>query len=288
MYKLLIVDDEEYVRNGIRNTFNWPDFGFQVIGTAENGRKALEFVQAQRPHAVLSDIIMPEMDGLEFTGELQQLYPEINVVLLSAYSEFKYAQQAIKFGVKAFLLKPVEETEIETVFRSLSQQLSSRERVRPSISLNAVSPSSPPVGHSANPLSSHKNEGLYRITGEWQKDRAGTEEPSGTEVDSYITKAKRYVTEHFDQKITLEEVAKLLYITPAYFSVYFKKETGQNFVDFITYVRVEKAKELLRRSEYKVKEIAVKIGYDDYTYFCKIFRKLEGVTPLEFRSQYVR
>jgi len=249
MYDLLIVDDEEYVRNGIKNTYPWEQYGFRVIGTADNGYTALQLIDATRPHVVITDIMMPVMDGLAFAERVKDRYPAIQIVLLSAYNEFVYAQRGIRYGVREYLLKPLDEGELEKTFRALANRLDFGDI---------------DSGHTVDAVAYKR----------------------GKEQDNYITQAKQYVAEHFARKITLDDIAKALFITPAYFSVMFKKETGQNFIDYVAEVRVKKAKELLRRSDYRVKEIAIRVGYDDYAYFCKIFRKIEGITPLEFRSNH--
>lgn len=249
MYDLLIVDDEPYMREGIKSTYDWNSYGFQVVDTAENGREALEIIRIKRPHVVLTDIVMPEMDGLEFMEQVNRLYPEVNVVLVSAHSNFKYAHKAISHGVKGYLLKPIDEIELEVVFNSLREQL------------------------------------IGNVSKETKSQHAPIEfEYSNTTDNNYISRAKQYVMDNYEKRITLEEVSRYLYITAGYFGFIFKKETGCNFIDYIVSVKLDRAKHMLRHSDYKVKEISLRIGYDDYTYFCKIFKKIEGCTPLEYRS----
>lgn len=251
-HQLLIVDDEEYVRNGLKKRYAWRELGFRVVGTCRNGREALDFVNANRPHVVLTDIMMPGMSGLELAAHIHQSYPQIHVVLLSAYNEFKFAQQAIKSGVKGYLVKPAAEEDVKELFTSIAKTLL-------------------PVAEQED--SPAPNEELY---------------PQRSHEKQWITHAKQYVEAHLGNKITLQEVAGELYLTPAYFSIFFKKETGQNFIDYVTYVKIQKAKQLLQHSDLLVKDIAYHVGYDDYSYFCKIFRKLVGSTPLDYRSSQMR
>lgn len=263
MYDLLIVDDEEYVLNGMRNAYPWQQLGFRVAGTSGNGLEALNFVRSEQPHVVLTDVMMPELDGLELAGMIRNEFPHICVVLLSAYNDFKFAQQAIRHGVKGYLLKPAEESEVHAMFSDICTELTTKGGI------------GKPTAH---------DQGK---DGTLESARSG-HMVSDNDEKQFVIMAKRYVSDKIDCKITMEEVAKSLYITPAYFSVAFKKETGQNFIDYIMQVKIEKAKKLLQSSDYRVKDIAVKIGYDDYTYFCKIFKKIEGKTPLEYRSEKMR
>lgn len=101
---------------------------------------------------------------------------------------------------------------------------------------------------------------------------------------SFIAKAQAYISGNFGSKLTLEQIAKAVYVHPSYLSTSFKKETGQSLVDYINVVRIERAKELLNWSESLVKDIALQVGYEDYGYFCKVFKKSEGMSPLEFRA----
>lgn len=253
MYNLLIVDDEQYVREGLRCSYNWSRYGFQVMDTAENGRMALEIIKHKRPHVVLTDIVMPEMDGLEFTRHVRLLYPDVNVVLVSSYENFHYARRAISYGVKGYLLKPIEEEELTSVFNSLRHRL---------------------VSDGARGLDKQRDAHTVDTI-------AGAERFDDNE---YILKAKQFVQDHYEDRITLEEVSKHLHITAGYFGSIFKRETGQNFIDYVISIKMDKAKNMLRYSDSKVKDISARLGYYDYTYFCKIFKKNEGCTPLEYRT----
>ncbi|WP_171645623.1 response regulator [Paenibacillus phytorum] len=129
MYKVLIVDDEKNIRERLVTSFPWNETGFQVIGSASDGQKALELIEQHVPHVVLTDIRMPEMNGLELAKAIQETYPHIKVLILSAYDDFKYAQDAIRFGVKGYLLKPVMKDEIVDVMSGLAIELKKDEEI---------------------------------------------------------------------------------------------------------------------------------------------------------------
>ena len=109
--KVLIVDDEYLVRQGIKHLLNWEEEGFQMVGEAGNGREALEMVSVLRPHIVITDIVMPVMDGEEFARKLKAMYPEIEIIVLSSFSEFEYVKSTFQSGVADYILKPTLETE---------------------------------------------------------------------------------------------------------------------------------------------------------------------------------
>ncbi|MFC0329849.1 helix-turn-helix domain-containing protein [Paenibacillus sepulcri] len=101
---------------------------------------------------------------------------------------------------------------------------------------------------------------------------------------SEILEAQQYVTKHINKKITLEEVADILHINSSYFSRLFKKETGHNFINYVTFAKMERAKELLDKTGISVEKIAEKLGYDNKSYFTKLFKKHTGSTPGEYRG----
>ncbi|WP_438347765.1 response regulator transcription factor [Paenibacillus sp. FA6] len=109
--KVLIVDDEYLVRQGIKHLLNWEEEGFQMVGEAGNGREALDMVSVLRPHIVITDIVMPVMDGEEFARQLKATYPEIEIIVLSSFSEFEYVKSTFQSGVADYILKPTLETE---------------------------------------------------------------------------------------------------------------------------------------------------------------------------------
>lgn len=119
MYRVMIIDDEKYIRKSIRNRMDWEKFGITEIEEAGNGEEALALLDEFNPQIVLVDIRMPKMDGLAFIEEAKKTHPDIDYVILSAYSDFSYAKSAIKLGVEAYLLKPVDEEELGKLLQEL-------------------------------------------------------------------------------------------------------------------------------------------------------------------------
>jgi len=103
-------------------------------------------------------------------------------------------------------------------------------------------------------------------------------------VSSLILKAREYIDKNFSNEITLEDVAKEVNISPHYFSRLYKEETGENFIEYLTSVRINKAKELIETGGYSIKEICYMTGYGDPNYFSRIFKKVMGVTPSEYKE----
>lgn len=109
MYKVMLVDDEKIILDGISQMIDWTSLGTRLIGTASNGVEAYERIKELLPDIVVSDIRMPGMDGLELVAAVHRSHPGIRFVLLSGFGEFDYASRAMQYGVKHYLLKPTNE-----------------------------------------------------------------------------------------------------------------------------------------------------------------------------------
>lgn len=118
MYKVIIVDDEPMVREGLRASLEWDLYGLEIAGEASNGNEALSLVQAVNPHIIITDIKMPIMDGIEFIEQLKNYEINTKIIILSGYSDYKYLKQAIKLGVESYLLKPIDNEELSSLLVS--------------------------------------------------------------------------------------------------------------------------------------------------------------------------
>ena len=123
MYTLLIVDDEPLIRNGVKKIIDWESLGFSEICLAEDGQEALDIVRTRRIDLVLTDIVMPFMDGLELTRILSREYPDTHVVILTGHEDFEYAQQSIGLGVKNYILKPVGAETLNRKMKEICENL---------------------------------------------------------------------------------------------------------------------------------------------------------------------
>ncbi|MEA1911949.1 MAG: response regulator, partial [Spirochaetota bacterium] len=123
MYKLIFVDDEAIVRDGISSCIPWGQNSFELAGLFEHGLQALDYMKNNHVDVVISDINMPRMDGLTLSRRIEEQYPEVIVLLLTGYDEFEYAQEAIKSKVREFLLKPITADELSSVLARLEGEL---------------------------------------------------------------------------------------------------------------------------------------------------------------------
>ena len=126
MYKVLLVDDERIILEGISAIVNWRECGATLIGTARNGLEAKAFIDQERPDIVITDIRMPGMDGLQLVEQVKEADPDIEFIMLSGFSDFDYARTAMRCGVKHYLVKPCNEQAIAAALKETVDVLNSR------------------------------------------------------------------------------------------------------------------------------------------------------------------
>ena len=130
MYKVFLVDDEIVIREGIRNSFPWEENGFTLVGEAPDGELALQTMQDVKPDILITDIRMPFMDGMQLCEAVSHTMPWVQIVILSGYDDFTYAQQAISLGVKEYLLKPVSAQELLEVLERIAGRIREERRAQ--------------------------------------------------------------------------------------------------------------------------------------------------------------
>jgi len=250
MYKLIIIEDDYQIRTGLSNFFPWSEIGYDLSGSFENGRQALDFIRrTNNVDVVLSDIRMPVMDGLEFAVELKKINSKTLVVFLTAYRDFNYAYQALNLGVKNYIVKSTKFDELVSVFKKIKEEFD----------------------HNCQSLT---GTGFSKISGKSAAD-------SGN--DRLIRKVKEYAISDIGNA-TLQSIAEHVNINPIYLSRYFKEKTGMNFIDFIVKVKMEKAAELLKEKSIKILDISELVGYSNEKNFSRAFKKYYGVCPVDYRK----
>lgn len=124
MIKVLIVDDEYIMRQGLKYMLNWEQEGFEIIGEATNGLEAFSIIQKNQPHIVICDIVMPMMDGVDFSMMLHKTYPSIQIIILSGYDNFEYVKQTLMNGVMDYVLKPtLNQEELRKILYKAAQRI---------------------------------------------------------------------------------------------------------------------------------------------------------------------
>ncbi|EMS73971.1 response regulator transcription factor [Ruminiclostridium cellobioparum] len=252
MFNILIVDDEEIIRKGLTKLIELSNSNFRVAGEASDGKKGLELAIKLNPDVVIVDVEMPLMNGLEMIDMIMKTESGTKFIVLSAHTDYRYTRHAIKSGVVDYLMKPVNRFELSDLLKSIEKDIESEKSCR-------------------DTASRQKDEGA-----------GGGEEPRSERKT--IEAAKEYINKNFFNSISLESVARHVHMNTNYFSSLFKKETGENFIDYLTKVRVEKAKTLLANPNLKIHEICQIVGYYSTKHFARLFKEMVGMTPSEYRA----
>lgn len=123
MYRVVLIDDESIIVEGLRRVVKWADYGCQVVGTASDAEEGAELIRQLRPHILFTDIRMPGQDGLSMLAGIRSEFPNMQVAVLTGYRDFSYAQEAIRLGVTRFLLKPSKMDEIREALQTMAERL---------------------------------------------------------------------------------------------------------------------------------------------------------------------
>ncbi len=266
--KILIADDEPLIRKGIRTIIQRADKGWTVIAEAEDGYIAIEKAKQELPDIVITDVKMPGMDGIELAKRFKKLSSDIAVIIISGYAEFNLARNALQQGVEDYLLKPTKPEELIALLTKVQNKLEAdRDRKRQEHDLF---------------------EEIKRLKTLCKAESAPDLTDGGYDhknIRKVVKMAIDYIEQNYNDTLSLQNLAKAVYMNPSYFSSLFKQQTGYGFSDYLVQVRVEHAKQLLiDQPNLKSYEIANQIGYKDAKYFTQIFKKLTGYTPMEYRE----
>ncbi|WP_342561027.1 response regulator [Paenibacillus sp. FSL R7-0345] len=268
--RVLIVDDEYYFRQLLIRLVDWASAGFKVVAEAEEGSAALRIIEEQAIDLIITDIEMPNMNGLDFIKAVRKLDSAAKLIFITSYDNFSYAQQAISLGADHYLLKPVDEDAVEQALAAIRAQLTEK-------------------WEAERYLSRLKIEAGYVQEPEAENVQEERRHSSGKRL---INNAIAYVTSHYaEDTLSLQSTASALFVNPSYLSHMFKKETGESFVEYVTNARLAQAMELLSQGiaadeteAPKVATIARQVGYKDPFYFSKCFKKRYGITPNKVHS----
>lgn len=255
--RILIADDEPIERMVASKTIqNY--FGDEVeLFWAENGREAIAAFREHNCQIALLDISMPGIDGLAAAEEIRKENSECSIIFLTAYDEFDYAKRAIKVRALDYLLKPSTSKELLAVLEE-AVYISRKH------------------GTKANPLPQEADAEEKDERQEVIKNQVLAEHIRG------------YIEAHYMEDISLQDAAKLLRYSDAYFCRFFKQNFDKSFIMYLSELRIKKAKELLDDITINVKDIGQRVGYHDSSYFTKVFKRITGVTPSEYRYRIIK
>ena len=263
MIRLLIADDERLEREALAEMVTRRFVEHEIVlEEAENGRKAADTAILWGADLILMDIEMPGMNGLDAARAVLAQRPGCRVIFVTAYSLFQYAHEAVHLGACDYLLKPVDPDELEASIRRAIRQIETERK------LEALAPVQPEPEAPAAP--------------DEEATHGGDESSQNALVMAHV---RRYLEDNYMFDISLDSVGEILHISPAYLSAQFKKYQKMNFLDCLTELRINAAKELLNDPFRSSAEVASMVGYEDASYFARAFKKRTGVTPTQYRRQ---
>lgn len=253
MYKLLIVDDEPIIRQGIKQLIDFTALSIDEVYEASDGKQALAIVHEQRPNIVLTDINMPNIDGLKLARSIKEQDRNIRVAMITGYDYFDYAVAALKAGVDDFVLKPVSRNDIQELLRKLVTDIQKDEaHLRALKSLASI-----------------------------QQLANGDKTPNLEYREEILRTMDKFMA---DPEFSLGKLARAVNLSSGYISALFKQIFGIPFQEYLTTMRLERSKILLLVTSNKVYEIAENVGFEDPNYFSTSFKKRFGVSPNRYRD----
>jgi two-component system, response regulator YesN len=260
MLGLLIVDDEPTIRRGIRESIDWESRGVRVVGEAGNGRQALELVRTLRPDVALVDIVMPGGDGLAFCDACRREHPEVCLIIVSGHDKFPLAQQAIRIGVDDYLLKPVGADQLAAAVDKVGRTLMRQDF-------------------------SGIKERLVRSMQASQDAAHGASRPAvNARAKRVLARVLDFIESRYLSELDLGAAAREAGVSPNHLCKVIRAGFDTTFLELAGRYRVEVAKTYLRGGALKLYDVADRAGFSDYHYFAKVFKKVTGLTPGEFRD----
>lgn len=441
--KVLLVDDEIFTIRMLQNLIHWKELGLELMGYAQDGEEAYNKVIKEAPDIIVSDIKMPGMNGLEFLNRVRNVSPGIKTILMSAYADFSYVKEGMKLGCCDYILKPVDEQELEQALRKAAAEIQGEKEQEKVVSKSAQQLENinlyryMKTGHGLNKIKKMKRQYLSKMQcytlfmiqlssstideynnaaniemgregylsnilehilsswtveytifdyeeGRWtviletaeniprqeiaasiisslfeetelhvnicfstvghnleqlpglyeevlslskysfyvgEKDILGygynckkqeieavrdigisreadqTVQDGVTDASPFLSGGQKktcskiveeslaLIEAKYNENLSLEEICAEVAVSKSYFCYLFKRETGMSLWNYLTVIRLQHARKLLEDTDLKSYEIAFKVGYDNPSYFSKLFKKYENMTPNEYRER---
>lgn len=280
MYKVVIIDDEPIIAEGLSKSIAWDKWQCEVVGTASSGEEGLELIDRAKPDILFSDICMPGIDGLTMIAAIKSQHPHMEITILTGFRDFDYAQRAIRLGVTRFLLKPSKMDELEEAVEKMTDNLMSanilpdRQEEVPEVLEVPEMPEVPVVPE----MSEFVPDGEAFLDEEGED---GLDNPAGSFI---VYNALHYMEMNYKSKLKLSDVAEKCYVSQWHLSKLLNRYKGQSFSDILNNIRIEKAKEMLRDPMLRIGDVAENVGFMDMAHFSRVFKKQVGISANEYRN----
>ena len=273
MYRVLLADDEQIERMALARRL-MRRFGDSLqISEATDGKEAVELYQKEHSQIIIMDISMPELNGVEAAEQIRSMDEDCVIVFLTAYDEFSYAKSAIVIRALDYLLKPCDEEELAAVMEEAMR-----------LTDKAVHNKENPTGNRAEMTEAEKEAEKRREQWPWNPDAEAPKDPETERMNQVAEKIRTYIRENYMNEISMQDAARQFNYSDAYFCKLFKQCFDQNFTSYLTNFRINEAKRLLKDKNISIKDAGMKVGYYDSNYFAKVFKRVTGMIPSEYRE----
>ncbi len=243
--RVMVIDDEESARNLLKTVIPWKELNMEVAGEAASGIEAINIIDDVKPDIAFVDITMPFMNGIEFTELATKRYPQLKIIIMTAHDQFEYARKCVSLPVSEYMLKPPVKADIVEILEKMGKEISGSED-------------------------------------KWEDGEKEKEVPQSG--NNYTEMIKKFVQDNYtDPKLNLSYVAENFGFSASYLSRKFKQDTGKNFIEYLTDVRMKQAIEYAGNN-YKMYQAASKVGIPDPNYFGRCFKKYTGKNYSEYIS----
>ena len=275
MYRILIADDEDIERRVLRRKLE-RNFGDSCeILEALNGREVLNLYREKAPHILILDIEMPGITGLEAAERIRQKDRNCSIIFLTAFDEFSYARKAITVGALDYLLKPCAEKELLSAVEEGIRRADRAEAAKAAAAEETFTPGKRGAPGTL-PGSAHLGQ-------QGESGGAGdVQEGKGLRGQQEIIRS--FIDHNFMYDLSVQDIAAELGYSEAYFCKLFKQYFGQSFISYLTEYRIGRAIKMMEDISVSVKDAGKAVGYSDPNYFTKVFKRVKGVNPSEYRN----
>lgn len=315
MLKVLLVDDEPFILQGIKVIIDWEKEGFEIAATAENGLEALEYLKKEKVDLIIADIRMPGMTGLELLEQIRrEEISDAYFVILSGYAEFDYARRAMQNKCTEYLLKPVDR---ETLLKLLHKVRALSDRERQESKAHEEMEHAYFSRHLISLIHGKYDDVNLNYVKKHMKDTQGIryveiqkEQPNNLEEQSdkdlrnfqrelydccreFLKEDAKHCVfdvsadEHCTEDLSLDQVAKTAGFSKYHFTRLFKQFTNTTYYKYLNRKRIDHAMLLLSDPDIPVTEAALQSGFSSLSTFLRVFRSVKQCTPTEFRDMYI-
>ena len=289
MYGLLIAEDELIERMVLKKTLEKRLSDQCRIFEAQNGREALEIFRRESIQIAILDIAMPGMNGIEAAEAIRMEDGECCLIFLTAYDRFEYAKKAVSVRAMEYLLKPYSQLEmlsvVEEAIRLTEERMRWRELRREVEQAKGLETG---AGETAQFREKEPQKGEEKVFREPEKPEQSPEDGGVNRLSLMTSMIQEYIQKNYMREISMSDGARAVKYSEPYFCKMFKQQFGQNFTSYVAEYRIKEAKKLLMQPNVNVKEVGERVGYPDSNYFTKVFRRMTGESPSEYRSHILK